>query len=111
MASSNTFMSTIKKRKIILVRKLSPRPRYRGTEAPHDKYFWVHNGPIVKNLKELMEALHHMSDRQYEYHTGPRGNDFARWVNDVLEERVLAKKVTKAEGREKLISLIAAYIS
>ncbi|MDO8510192.1 MAG: hypothetical protein Q7S15_01025 [bacterium] len=104
-------MSTIKKRKIILVRKRSPRERHRGVSAPDGQRFWVHHGPIVANLKELLEALHRMSEEQFEHHTSREVNDFAVWASDVLGERALAKKMIKMKSRVDLIKLIEVYIA
>jgi len=30
-----------------------------------DKYFWVHNGPVVKNLHELYKVIIEMSEETF----------------------------------------------
>jgi hypothetical protein len=45
-------------------------------DAPPDKCFWVNCGPILKNLRELREALAgSISDEQFAYHVARDRND------------------------------------
>ena len=36
--------------------------------ACNEKYFWVHNGPVLSNLRDLEKALNSMTDKQYLFH-------------------------------------------
>lgn len=68
-------------------------------EAPADEYFWVNNGPVLRSIPELKQALVHMSDDQYRYHTGRDGNDFAKWIKHSLSHHDCASKIEKAKTR------------
>lgn len=75
--------------------------------APEDKAFWVNNGPIVSTLEGLKDALSIMSDEQFSYHTSRAGNDFAKWVDEVLCHNACAKKLAGARTREGAVRAIA----
>ena len=79
-----------------------PRPRASTTRArrglpplviaPPEKCFWVHYGPVLKDLRELRDALAgQMSEAQFAYHVQAERNDFANWVAQVLEEPACAR--------------------
>lgn len=78
------------------------------TDAPPGKAFFVFGGPVCKNLEELLEAVRVMSPAQYEYHTVPRGNDFANWVRDVLGQKRLSARLMKAESQKETIKILDA---
>jgi len=67
--------------------------------APPEKCFWVHYGPVLKDLRELREALAgQISDAQFAHHAGPHGNDFANWVEQVLDEAACARALRRTRG-------------
>ena len=79
----------------------APRPR-RGrplVSAPPDQCFWVHYGPVLKDLRELRDALERqISDAQFTHHVGPDRNDFANWVEHVLAEKTCARALRRAHN-------------
>ena len=86
--------------------KTSPRRK----EAPSDKCFWINHGPIVKNLKELAGALRTMSDEQFDYHTKRAGNDFAKWVSEVLGERACATMLARSKTRSSAMKALEKHL-
>ncbi len=79
------------------------------TDAPPDKLFFVFGGLPCKNLNELAQALETMSDEQYVFHTVPRGNDFVRWVKEVLGQSRLAIRLEKAKNRREAAHIIVVH--
>jgi uncharacterized protein YeeX (DUF496 family) len=71
--------------------------------------FYVHEGPTVRNLRELLEEMKEMSDEQYNFHTKKRGNDFANWVDHVLNEKTLADKLKHAPSKSAAIYALEKY--
>jgi hypothetical protein len=66
-------------------------------QAPPDKCFWVNYGPILKDLRDLRDALNGgMSDIQFAHHVGAGKNDFAAWVEQVLGDAACAAALRKA---------------
>lgn len=67
--------------------------------APPEKCFWVHYGPVLKDLRELRDALEgQISEAQFTHHVGPHGNDFANWVEQVLGEATCARGLRRARS-------------
>lgn len=79
--------------------------------APESKCFWVNNGPVIKNLEELAQALQTMTDEQFSYHTERGQNDFANWVHEVLAIPECANRIRRAQTRAGLIRIIRVYVS
>ena len=80
-------------------------------DAPPDKCFWVNCGPILKNLRELREALaDSISDEQFAYHVARDRNDFAVWVEEVLGDATCAKALRRARTRQAALRAVAARL-
>jgi hypothetical protein len=84
-------------------------------DAPPEKCFWIHYGPVVKNLRELRDALaHSVSDAQFAHHVGAGKNDFANWVEAVLDDaacaRALRRAKTPAAALRAVEAQLAAYV-
>lgn len=79
-------------------------------DAPQEKCFWVHNGPIVKNLKELLAALKRMKKDTFRHHVNKEKNDFSRWVNEVLGDKELADELKKTRSKRGFMEKIAKEI-
>ncbi len=72
------------------------------SDVPEDKRFYVHNGSILKNLRELGGELERMSFETFHYHVNPYKNDFANWVNDVIGDKILADELRKVKTRKSM---------
>ena len=70
--------------------------------------FWVNNGPVLSNLKDLHKALIRMSDKQFAYHVNRGKNDFAAWVRGVLSEEEVARKLLKAKTKREALKVVAS---
>ena len=62
-----------------------------------DKYFYIYNGPIVKNIIELADVLDNITDEQFRYHRNNGKNDFYSWVKLVVLDNRLANEVARAK--------------
>lgn len=62
-----------------------------------DLCFWVNNGPALRNLKDLSDALKVMGEESYAYHVNADKNDFANWVLNALKDETLSSKLLKAK--------------
>jgi len=72
--------------------------------------FWVNSGPILRSLTDLVEALKTMSDEQYSYHVNGDKNDFSKWVEDVIEDKTLAKALMKYKTRAGTLKAVSARL-
>lgn len=59
--------------------------------------FWVHNGPILRDLVELEEALNDMTEKMFLHHVSRRRNDFADWIEVILKDSETAMAFRKAK--------------
>ena len=93
-------MKKYKKRNIIIkikktMRKTKEKPGL--INAENESCFWINNGPVLKNLKDLKESLLTMSKETFSYHANKEKNDFADWIKEVLEDNTLANKLAKTK--------------
>jgi len=58
-----------------------------------DKRFFVRDGTVIKNIKELETALKKMSYDTFGYHANENKNDFSNWIKDVIGDEELAELV------------------
>ena len=65
--------------------------------APSEQCFWTTDGRILSNLVELKEALATMSDDVFAYHVSKERNDFADWIEHVLDDAELAAAFRKSK--------------
>jgi hypothetical protein len=80
-------------------------------DVPDEKRFWCQDGKVVKNLKELEEALGGMGDETFHYHAGEGRNDFSNWVRDVVGDNKLANDLSRAKSRIQAGKAVAQRVS
>jgi hypothetical protein len=68
-------------------------------DVPPEKAFWCCDDRILRNMRELGEALASMTDETFAYHSNAEKNDFSNWVNDVIEDAKLARDLAKASNK------------
>lgn len=64
--------------------------------ACDEQCFWVTNGLVLSDVVDLQNALQDMVDEVFLYHVTKEKNDFADWVEFVLEDAELAAGLRKA---------------
>ena len=80
-------------------------------EASPGQCFWVNNGPVLRDLRDLRDALRAMSNEQFGYHTARGVNDFAKWVAEVLKDEACAKKIAKAKTRLLALEVVGEALA
>jgi hypothetical protein len=70
--------------------------------------FWVNNGPVLRSVKSLVEALKNdITDEQFDYHTKRDGNDFAIWIKDCLCDAECASKLKRVRTRNGAVRVLS----
>ena len=72
--------------------------------------FWVSNGAVLRTLLDLRNELGKMTALEFSSHVTPEKNDFASWVETVLEEEALAKAMRKVKTQKALTKKIEEYL-
>ncbi len=67
------------------------------------KYFYVCDGGVLKSLNDLKAAMRAMPDSVYSEHAGR--DDFAKWVDGVLGNKALARKLSGADKAKAMSAL------
>lgn len=88
---------------------LKKQKKYVKTIAP-ERCFWVNNGPILRNVLELRDALKSMSEATFEHNVAKDRNDFAVWAESVLEDADLAKALKKSRTKSGVCRSLDFYI-
>jgi len=84
-------------------------------EAPKEYHFVLKSGEKLKSIQELAQAMETMGEDVFRHHVTDFRNDFAKWVNDVFNERKLAEELgrvkNKTETELKLLRHIAKKLA
>lgn len=73
------------------------------------KHFILENGIRLKNILELANALEEMPDKVYNHHTTGK-NDFKTWIEQVFQEKQIAKAIEGKNKKEARIELYKALL-
>ena len=83
------------------------------TQAPCEQCFWITDGRVLSNLTELRDALASMTDDVFTYHVTKERNDFADWIEHVLQDAELASSFRKSKkpntARDVVVSRLRIY--
>jgi hypothetical protein len=82
-------------------------------KVPEQFVFWVQDGAVLHDMKELGEALKAMSEETFSFHSNDYKNDFANWVKDIIGDEKLGRDLTKARSRveaARVVSQRAAFL-
>lgn len=77
------------------MKKAKKEEKLVAVNAQDESCFWVNNGPVLKNLKDLKKSLLTMSKDTFSYHVNKEKNDFAVWIKNALEDETLSNKLAK----------------
>jgi len=68
-------------------------------KVPDEYVFRCQDGRVLRDMKEMAEALATMTDETFAYHSNAEKRDFSRWVRDIIGDEKLAKDLRKATDR------------
>lgn len=78
-------------------------------EVTPEHHFTLKNGQKLTSFRDLLEALSFIDDETYNYHVTEDRNDFAEWVEHILEEEKLAEKIRNKKAREELLKILRLH--
>ncbi len=83
---------------------------YNLPQAVGDQQFFLHKGAQLHDMLELKKAFETMSQEQYDFHVTKDKNDFAAWVEFVLQDKQCARALRKARTIKTSIRAIDRYL-
>jgi len=81
------------------------------SQVPEEKVFWCHDGRILRDMKELGEALASMTDETFAYHSNAEKKDFSNWVRDVIGDAKLARELENLTDRNQAAEIVVSRIA
>ena len=79
-------------------------------DVSDDVVFRVHDDGVLKNLRELSEALKTMPDEIFSFHSNEEKKDFSNWIRDVIGDTKLARDLGKAKTRLQAAKVVERRI-
>lgn len=76
------------------------------TDVPDDKAFWVRDGSVLRNLKDLLHKLKNIDKDTFIYHVNSTKNDFFNWINDVIGDLKLANQIKNTKNAQKMLKIL-----
>jgi hypothetical protein len=74
--------------------------------VPNSKSFWLCTNAYLRSLNTLASALEEVGDEVFRYHVDKYKNDFAAWVKDIIEDKDLAREISRIKTRTTLVRKI-----
>ncbi len=70
---------------------------------PVEKQFYVQGGPVLESAEAFVKALEEkvISKDSFDFHL--KNGDFSKWIDEVLEEPGLAKKISKLKSQNGIL--------
>ncbi len=81
------------------------------TVAEGEKCFWACDGQILATLVDLEHALEQMSGETFMQHANSDKNDFAAWVEFVLEDKTCANGLRRARSQDQARTCVSKRLA
>jgi hypothetical protein len=78
--------------------------------ADDERSFWTVNGEVLNNLISLSEALERMEKEAFSHHVTKEKNDFANWVETVLNDKACAVDLRKSKSPSGARTVVVRHL-
>ena len=72
------------------------------SRVPEGVSFWLCTNQKLSSLKELAVALRGINDDVFRYHVNRDKNDFENWIRDIIQDKELAREISRIKTKETL---------
>ena len=79
--------------------------------VPEAYVFWCCDGRILRDTRELGEALETMTDETFAYHSNEQKKDFSNWVRDIIGDEKLARDLARSMNRTEAAKKVAEGVA
>lgn len=80
------------------------------SRVPANVSFWLCTNEQLARLDDLGRALKRVSDEVFRYHVNRDKNDFEVWIRDVINDRELAREISRIKTKGTLIRKISERV-
>jgi hypothetical protein len=77
---------------------------------PRWKAFWFHMHLMAKNLTEFAVGMGDLTEEVYRYHCSGQKNDFVSWIQEVVGDSELARRLHSVDGKEEAARVVQARV-
>ena len=81
------------------------------TNVRPENSFWINNGPIINNLKNLPKAIEQIDDTTFMHHVNIEKNDFSKWITDCIGDTKLAEDLRKIRTKEEFVKKLKKRVN
>lgn len=105
----------VSKKKTTVAKKVKSKPstEKKLVQAKGVTAFWITDGTVLSNLIELRDAFQKMEKEVFSHHVNKDKNDFAEWVENVLNDAdcasALRKSKTPTSSRTVVVRHLKVY--
>jgi hypothetical protein len=78
--------------------------------VPATRSFWLCTNEYLRSLNTLSNSLESSTDDVFRYHVDKYKNDFSTWVKDVVDDKDLAREISRIKTRSTLVRKIKENI-
>ena len=79
-------------------------------DIPHEKQFHFADGTAIASLDALRDKLESVSYQEFYEHVNAEKNDFANWVEHVLQDKNLAEDMRKVTSIVETVEILNDYL-
>ena len=72
------------------------------SKVPDSVSFWLCTNQKLYSLRELAAELDQINDELFRYHVNRDKNDFENWIRDIIQDRELAREISRIKTKETL---------
>lgn len=72
--------------------------------------FWSRDGKVLSNLSDLSFAIGSMDDEVFLHHVTQEKNDFADWVEHVLQDQACAQALRSAQKKSQAKKIVELHL-
>lgn len=94
-----------------MVETLKQEARRLLADVPVEYVFRSRDGGVLRNVKDLGDALNTMTYETYVFHANKDKNDFTNWARDIIKDEMLAKDLQKASNQAQAAKLVTSRIA
>ncbi len=81
------------------------------SKVPSDVSFWLCTNEYLRNLDQLGKSLNSVNDEVFRYHVNRDKNDFEYWIRDIINDKELAREISRIKTRETLVRKISERVN